>query len=436
MSRRDVMQQIRRQLPVVLAALLCPSLLFSQTERLITAEELGKFKPETVARVQPGASTVRLSRDAVRRIAQPAIDRNAATSSGSRTEPETATASPDIRLAPGQYVMLRSSEPARKFSCGSATPGECTETPVRYLTMTPGGDPLNLSLVLASTQNFRFDQRGNRFIGNLFVQLRDLDAPTEVREIGSTIRVAVNADVDEISPGAILDIDQTNRFRNVTLAAISPRDPTVVELTPERSADAQELVLGVSRPHLQVQLGKSRILGFGLETTTVTVRIPGIETALQEAVTVSSETGHLDRNVLGIDKQTHVASTRLRSRGTGTDVITAELGRFAAGTDSIDYELPWTWLIAVLLGIAVGIGIRLTMRDSRHPKTGVVFNIAIGALGGLLTAVLYALGVNVLSLPLPGGFSEGLTFVLSALGGWGFPRWLAALGPRPAGNSG
>jgi hypothetical protein len=226
----------------------------------------------------------------------------------------------------------------------------------------------------------------------------------------------------------MVTIGKTNSFSDVTLEVSAPQDPTVVALTPERLAEPQAISFAVMRPTLQVEIGQDAIPGYGLETAPVTVRAVGEPPA--GAITVTSQLGRLDQNTISIDPKTGVASTFIRSRGTGQDTVSASLSPFAPATDTIEYEEPWSWLIAVLLGVVVGVGIRLAMRAKQDPpKSGIGFNVAIGFIGGVITAVLYALGVNILPLQLPGGFSEALAFVLSALGGWVFPRWLEALGP-------
>jgi hypothetical protein len=417
----------------MLAVLLGSPALLAQNERVITAEELRKFNPVTIESVQPQTATARLPSDATRRLRDLTVDRSTVASSVSRAPAGATTTPGEIRITPDQYVVLKTAEPARSLDCARSDLAKCTETPVRFLAMTPQGSPLNLALVLASTGTLHFDSRSDRFVGNVFVQLKDLDAPGEVKDIGSSIRVVVSADVDDIKPGPMVTIGKTNSFSDVTLEVSAPQDPTVVALTPERLAEPQAISLVVKRPTLQVEIGQSAILGFGLETAPVTVRSVGEPPA--GAITLSSHIGRLDQNALSIDPATGIATTFIRSRGTGRDTVSASLSPFAPATGTIEYEKPWSWLIAVLLGVVVGIGIRLAMRARQQPpKPGVGFDVIIGIIGGVIVAVLYALGVNILPLQLPGGYSEALAFVLSALGGWVFPRWLEALGPKKAGG--
>ncbi len=417
-----------RRLLAAWAIIISSPALSAPTERVITAEELRQFNPQSIERIQPQVSTAQpAASSTIRNLALPG---SSVTGSAVSRVPL-----PDIRIKPTQYLALKSTDPARAVECAGTGSGKCTETPVRFLAMTSQGSPLNLSLVLASSGTLRFDSDSQRFIGNVFVQLRDLDAPGQVKKIGTSIRVAVNADVDDIKPTAMVAIDRTNSFSDVTLEASAPRDPTVVVLTPERLAEPQKIRFGVTRPTLRVEVGQDSILGYGLETAPVIIHAEG--DAPVGAVTVTSRTGRIGQSSISFDPSTGIATTFIRSRGTGRDTVSASLGPFAPATDSIEYVQPWSWLVAVLLGVGVGVGIRLAMRAKQHPpRTGIGFNIAIGCIGGVITAALYALGVNILPLPLPGGFSEVLAFVVSALGGWVFPRWLEALGPKRTAEGG
>src|SRR5690606_9760484 len=180
----------------------------------------------------------------------------------------------------------------------------------------------------------------------------------------------------------------------------------LVRLSPAASADSHEVTFDVDRPRLQLSIGQDSLLGFGLETASVSVRAATGSLPAGAHIAITSSIGKLDRNDVPFENGR--ASTFVRSRGLGSDTITASLAPFVDAVDTIEYRRPWTWLFAVLAGAVFGITIRLVTR-SKAPtgEHGVTYNIAIGATGAVVTAVLYALGVNILPLPLPGGFSEG-----------------------------
>jgi hypothetical protein len=395
--------------------------------RVITPEELKKFQPKSVETVKKDKKKS-LAKIGVRRGTSASVSRPSGSLASVSRTPISPNAAGAVTISLDEYVVLDSSLPERQVGCETSVSDNCIETPLRFLAMTDKGESIDLSLVFVTTENLRFDHRQSRFVGNLFVQLRDLNEPGDAKSLGSKIRVAVNADVDDINPGALVEFAETNTFQDIALAAVSPQDPTLVRLTPERLASPQEIVFDISRPELKVSIGKEKILGFGLETTTVNVQFEGVEAIPEAAITISSESGHLEQNTIRVNDESRVATTHIRSRGTGSDRVTAELPPFEIGSDEIYYEQPWSWVIAVLMGILIGIGIRLAMRARQAtPSSSIAFNIAISICGGLVTAILYGLGVNILPIPLPSGFSEGLTFLLSALGGWIFPQWLDAI---------
>lgn len=345
---------------------------------------------------------------------------------------QTVIAAGPRTLDPGQSVYVKRDEPARPLPCSpSREGGQCMESQISYITTTMAQEVVNLSLVWESTERLRMSG-GNGFGAELFLQLRNVDAPNTEQELSGPIQVAVSAPVDAIDPGPIIEFDRTNRFLPVTLSVSSPEDPTLVRLAPSGTADSQEITFLVTRPTLDLSIGRQSILGFGLETTTVSVRANGVDSP---AGTVSLTTRLGNTNLNNVPFDGNLATTFVRSSGTGSDTIVARLANFEDATATVDYRMPWSWLIAVLIGAVVGMALRMTMQ-ARTPggRDGLAFNVVLGLIGGLLTAVLYGLGVNILPLPLPGGFSEGLAFVLSAIGAWVFPKWLAGLAPGQAGG--
>jgi len=414
--------------------LLCSGVapVIAQPERVITPSELLRFDPQTVEAIVSVTASSGPALSVRRRTELLAL--NPATVPGAvlNASPGTGADLQDIRITPGQYVVLRSTNPAREIDCQFGDSGSCLETPIRYLALTPAGESLDLSLVLASNDRMRFSAPGDNFVGEVFVQLRDLSAPDAVKDIGTKIGIVISAEVDAIEPAAMLEIDKTNKFHDAKLSVRIPADPTVVTFTPEMMAEPQRLRLDVARPKLEVRIGQERILGFGLETASVTVQAENLESLPTAAIAISSDTGNLNENSIQFDPATGVASTFVRSRGLGVDTITVSLAPFSTDSETIVYEKPWSWLIALTIGVIIGVAIRLTMRMKEPPpKSSVWFNMSIGVLGGLVAAALYALGINILPLSLPSDSSEVLTLILGALGAWVFPAWITMLRPKP-----
>lgn len=409
---------------VSFAAIVLPlPTLAADAERVISSEQLRRLNAEVVTTATRSADTrgnltLRESALAVN------PDRLASELSGTGR-------SNDIRIRPGEYVALKTADPVAQIDCRIADDGQCVQTQFRYLAFSTDGTELNLTLDVEAHPTLRYVPEEGRYRSSLFVKLSDSGDPATVRNIDGAIQVIVSAPVDEVDPGEILEIGQTNRFKTVKLAVRSPQEPTPVRLAPDREAEPHLLSLSVDRPALTISAPPS-MLGFGLETATVTLNLPGIQVFPREAIVLSAN-GSLDATSVVLDDH-GVATTTLRSRSVGQDVITAELSPFASGRHTIDYIMPWSWFIAVLIGSLIGVAIRITMRR-KHPEMpgDWKFDVAIGLLGGLMTALLYALGVNIVGIPLPTGYSEILTLVLSALGGWVFPGWISALGTKKPG---
>ncbi len=435
---------------ITLLALCClfPSVTSADTQRVISTAELQRLNPQSFNRVSNSpavestspSSRIRVPAGAT--LGTTAAIRDSATirdsaairdRSGLSVPGTSGISIPDsITISPDEYLVLDTGRAAKAVSCNTPGAKNCIQAPFQFLTMTRRGKELNLSLVLTSSNDLRYVESKDRFVGDIFLQLRDMAAPNAVKNISTAISIAVSGPLDEIKPTAILNIKKTNTFQEVKLEVRNPEEPTIIQLTPAHSAAPLEVKFGVSRLGLTVSVGQNPILGYGLETTTVTVRATGMEDIPPGAISITSKKGQLDQNTITFDEH-GVASTTIRSGSVGEDTITAKLSPFSPGSVTVTYTPPWSWLAAVLIGAVLGIALRVTMR-MKHPdmKGGLVFDISIGLLGGLFTALLYALGVNILGLSLPSGYSEGLTLLLSGLGGWVFPGWLSKLGSKGA----
>lgn len=174
-----------------------------------------------------------------------------------------------------------------------------------------------------------------------------------MRKIATPIQIVIIAPFDVIEPGSLLNISETNRFHNIHVAAKAPPEPTLVRLAPSGDVEAREFELGVLRPTLELDVGSESILGFGLETTEVTVRAFGIDSYPATPVSLTAGIGRLEQTSVGLDAN-GFARTALRSRNVGTDTISASLAPFGDGEVKVTYERPTTWLAVVLLGAVTG----------------------------------------------------------------------------------
>ena len=425
-----------------LLALCClfPSVASADTQRVISTAELQRLNPQSLRRVtnspavEPTSPSSRtrvpagatLSTSAAMRDSAVIIDRGVLSAAGTSgiNIPDSITISPD------EYLVLETGRAAKAIGCNRNGTEKCIQAPFKFLAMTSRGEELNLSLELESQNNLRYKGSKDHFTGKVFVLLRDMAAPNAVKNISTAINIAISGPLDEIKPAAMLNIRKTNTFQEVELEVRIPEEPTIIQFTPEHSAAPQEVEFGVSRLKLEVTVGQNPILGYGLGTTTVTVKVNGTEDIPPGSISISSIKGQLDHDSIKFDAD-GAAHTSIRSSSIGKDTITATLSPFTPGSATVTYTSLWSWLAAVLIGAVLGIALRVTMR-MRNPdmKGGLAFDISIGLLGGLFTALLYTMGVNILGLTLPGGFSEGLTLLLSGLGGWVFPAWLSKLGSR------
>jgi len=156
----------------------------------------------------------------------------------------------------------------------------------------------------------------------------------------------------------------------------------------------------------------------------VTVRIANLPRPNGRAVTLSSTMGRLSPPaVVRLDDQ-GVAAATLRSSSVGRATIAASAAGAVSDAKPIDFAWPVVFLASALLGGALGSLVKTggaktgARRSAGRAGTAWIWTrrILLGALTGLIVAVLYVLGVNVLPVPLSATMSEALVFAVAVLG--------------------
>jgi hypothetical protein len=265
------------------------------------------------------------------------------------------------------------------------------------------------------------------FVGQLYIKMADKKDQAATYDLPHAVELLINAALD-VTP-TLLAISSTNRWHSVRLEAEAP--PAAVDLHISTSNDTQELSLSVPvvAARLWLEVLPPAIQGFGLETATVVVHTNTPSAATGRRVTLTADRG--DWSAREPTFGAHgTATAELRSRGTGPIDVRAFSRPFAdAPAVSVTFEWPWRFASCVLLGAAVGAGI-VAARRRRQPSKLRLALEAVAAMGvGVLAALGYAVGVNLLALPLPSGGGEAVFLLISALGPLGGQLGMGAVKP-------
>jgi hypothetical protein len=269
----------------------------------------------------------------------------------------------------------------------------------------------------------RWNAEQQVFRGALFIAIEDSLRRSESRPLPTPVRFELLTDADSIDPNQFA-FEHTNLpLRRVQLVARRVLDSLRVQLVPEFNVAGVDVWIPVE-PALRVETTPRRIQGWGIGTARVVVHVLGVSPDSARSASITSSAGELDAVDVRFGRA-GTATTQLRSQGGGAATLMASAPGLGDATATIDFTLPWPFLLAALLGGIAGGALAAMQERKKDAKARSGEYLLKGVLAGLIGAVAwYALGVNVLQLDL--GLprqNEFAVFGLAALIGYfGIPR--------------
>lgn len=404
---------------------------------LIVSTLLG---PVSVAAQRP---SMRISREQLTRIAPDSSLRAGIPILGRAGQDTAQLSGGTLTLSRGEFAALQTAGGVR------AVPGPLTDAVPDSLRPSPNEPfyalPIRLITPDATLQGtwvlrpvykvanrMRWNPEQQLFRGALFVAIEDSLRRGESRPLPTPVRFELLTDADSINPNQFA-FEHTNLpLRRVQLVARRVLDSLRVQLVPEFNVAGVDVWIPVE-PSMRIETTPQRIQGWGIGTARVVVHVLGVSPDSTRRASVTSSAGELDAVDLRFGPA-GTATTRLRSQGGGAATLSASAPGLGDATATIDFMLPWPFVLAALLGGVAGgaLAALLSRKENEKPRWG-EYTLK-GVLAGLIGAVAwYALGVNVLQLDL--GLprqNEFAVFALAALIGYfGIPR-LGAHGQKGA----
>jgi hypothetical protein len=199
---------------------------------------------------------------------------------------------------------------------------------------------------------------------------------------------------------------------------IESPDSTFVRI--RTGADPVGIVVPIPVLGLSVSLTpqQATLQGFGLATTDIGISLPRGMARTDTAVVTFRASGAPVRpgmiRVSGADG----ATVRVRSGQLGANRIDAVIDGVSVGHTEVVSELPLSFLVATLLGIAIGGSARFVAAKRRKRVRSLPWDIIKGAPFGLLASIASAVGLDLAQLKLsePGAL-PAIVFT-AAIGAW------------------
>jgi hypothetical protein len=298
------------------------------------------------------------------------------------------------------------------------------ELPILIALPEEGGDAASdlVPIVEAEGGGLRYDGERGGFLGSLLIGLEDRAQPDRPRTLPRAIRFQVTGEIDEV---AVVDAGGNRRGDQVTVTHTNAPFARVevfrrsvpesvaevgLKIRPDIDNRGIDLELPVVRASVGLEVVPRTLPGWGLGTADVHVQLPADLVGTVDAVTLTATKGTFEENPVVLDASGR-GTTRLRSTGLGRDTIAVFGAELSVAPSRVVYDAPLRFAIASLAGGLVGGAIVwLSRKKTRKPAV----ELGLGALWGLLAAVLWSFGLNLTDLYVGEHFSEGGVFAIAA----------------------
>lgn len=281
------------------------------------------------------------------------------------------------------------------------------------------GERLHVLIPLVEIEEggLRFDPAKNAYVGSILIGLLDKDNPAAADSLGREVVMQITGEVQSLEAVRLRTMNIP--FQRVMLSVARPRgDSVLIRLRPTFDPrGGSDIWVPIRRATLSLHASPRRIAGFGLEIAELIVMNQDNE----ETVPVALISNLAKPNPSQVRATQEGAVSRIRSSGVGTDTVRLAGGAYQ-GFAVVQYAWPISFLLAAIFGGLFG-GVLNALSTKRHsdPRT-VAFLGGQGALTGIVGAVLYAVGINVVGWAPSAEYGEALMFAVAFMTGLMGPR--------------
>ncbi|MGE0144930.1 MAG: hypothetical protein AB7I19_12585 [Planctomycetota bacterium] len=352
---------------------------------------------------------VMLRRDTVDRAFGPGLDRRNFRLIGADSEP---SASVDFRAdmvrIPRDALIVTGAAPAsaQRFRMESVLPIQ-----FGVLNASTGATAVSVTTFRPkATSSGVFLRDGEGYRADLVLSLV-ADEPTSSPILPQPVVLSVHVQGGTATP-AVIRFTRIDEFQQVSLTIPVARDAVVVSIEVQQ-ADVQpvRLEFGTQRGRLTLSVTPREILGYGLGVAKVSLEGDELIEA-GTAVLLEADSGHLDPVRPVLDER-RGATVSLRSAGAGFDRVRAPT--WVGEPVELRYVVPVAFFAFALFGGVLGAALRVFRVAARSWRRALL----VGTGAGILGAVLWALGLRVLTIDFTPAVTEFAAFGISALVGLG-----------------
>lgn len=258
------------------------------------------------------------------------------------------------------------------------------------------------------------DPATGRFVGSLKVGVYEIPGPAQPKALSFPITFQVLE--DGVADPNEQTVQSSGELKEIKISSPTAADGVKVTVASPFNPEGTPVVLPLAST-FSLSVTKS-IEGLGLEAANVSVMTSGLAQPDGRIVQLSVDgPAKAEDEQLRLDKDGR-ASTKLRSVGTGSADVTANLTGFRAAQARVNLKVPFLTIFASALGGLTGGLIKNLESLRRGSSRRFLLRLTVALLVGIVVFGLYAVGVNVLPFKPTVNAGAVLVFVVSAVGAY------------------
>jgi len=357
------------------------------------------------------------------------------------TVPSDLTHVPDsVKIAPGDFLFRKTADTAKRTTqAGVLRPkvrgadnAAAFAMPYRWYTVDSSGVERVLApfFVLVGG-GLSYDVQSRTYRGTALVGVEDtlhLDEPSVVLPRPLKLQITTTSG-GTVTPSALAIAHTSLDYDSVRIVST---DSTNIRV--RTGADPAGILIRIPVQSLTVGMipQQTSLQAFGLGTTNVSVSLPRGVARSDTAVVTFSATKAPVRPASVRLSGGEAATLSLRSGLPGRDSIRAFLDGVQVGETYVDFDAPWMFLGATILGLLLGGSARFVSAKRRKRARALGWDIVKGAPFGFITAAASAIGLDLLQLKVDDPGTAIAIMLTAAIGAWLGTRVLDRVGPAPA----
>lgn len=277
---------------------------------------------------------------------------------------------------------------------------------------TDRGEVITYRVLFTMKQPLSYNANSNSFTGKIgFLLMSDSDNTASVKE---PVKIEVRSDEAKSIAPAKLAIDHLSiPSTDVDVVAENVTDSISVRVGTVSNPEGYVTFLKV-KPVLEISANRKGLQGLGIEETEIDVRLKGYNSADSVKVVFNPGKGTITPSSVFV-KYNEPATVMLRSQGLGDSKITATTSNLNSNSLVFEFNFPWYFLLASLIGGLLGGFVKFLSSDKKKESLQKI--IIGGVLTGLIVAAAYyGLGISLIGIKISAIVNEIAVFALSALG--------------------